>query len=200
MFPAQLAMPQPPSSAVTSDTISTMTPTRETTTKHTVHSPAPSENAPTHSFRRTEIGKYVSKHTALLRQLGWPAFVKALQHPIDIAPNIRNIPHSAAHYLHRLSTHGIPAPSMATPWSLNQKQDVIHRGAHSSAKHQFRQFLWEDIKDMMAKGFWTILPFHVIKHYPHLKLAPSGVVPQRTRRLRPIMDYTFTAVNHHSAL
>ncbi len=88
---------------------------------------------------------------------------------------------------------------MATPWSMKQKQDVIHRGAHSSAKHQFRQFLWEDMQDMMAKGFWTILPFHVIKLYPHLKLAPSGVVPQRTRRPRPIMDYTFTAVNHHSA-
>jgi hypothetical protein len=199
MFPAQLSPPQPPSSAVTTDTKSTSSTPQRAPTRHTVHSLTPSETTPPRPFRRTEIGKYVAKHTALLRHLGWPAFVKALQHPIDIAPTVRNIPHSAAPYLHRLSTNGIPAPSMATPWSMKQKQDVIRRGAHSSAKHQFRQFLWDDMQDMVAKGFWTILPFHVVKLYPHLKLAPSGVVPQRTRRPRPIMDYTFTAVNHHSA-
>jgi len=56
---------------------------------------------------------------------------------------------------------------------MKQKQEVIHRGAHSSAKHQFRQFLWEDMQDMVAKGFWTILPFHVVKLYPHRHVCPS---------------------------
>jgi hypothetical protein len=51
---------------------------------------------------------------------------------------------------------------------------------------------------MMQKGYYTILPYHSICHYPHLKLSPAGVVPQRTRRPRPIMDYSFTTVNHHS--
>jgi len=48
---------------------------------------------------------------------------------------------------------------------------------------------------MVSKGYWAILPFSSLKHMPHLKLSPSGVVPQRTRRPRPIMDYSFTGVN-----
>jgi len=52
--------------------------------------------------------------------------------------------------------------------------------------------------DMLKKGFWSILPFSAVKHYPHLKLSPAGVIPQRTRRPRPIIDYSFTEVNRHS--
>jgi hypothetical protein len=37
-----------------------------------------------------------------------------------------------------------------------------------------------------------------VAHYAHLKLAPSGVVPQRERRPRPIIDYIFTNVNQAS--
>jgi hypothetical protein len=48
---------------------------------------------------------------------------------------------------------------------------------------------------MVSKGYWAILPFSSLKHMLHLKLSPSGVVPQRTRRPRPIMDYSFTGVN-----
>jgi hypothetical protein len=52
--------------------------------------------------------------------------------------------------------------------------------------------------DMIDKRYWVILPFHAVKHFPHLKLAPAGVVPQRTRRLCQIMDFTFTEVNQYS--
>jgi len=52
--------------------------------------------------------------------------------------------------------------------------------------------------DYVNKKFWVVLPFHAVRQYAHLKLAPSGVVPQRERRPRPIMDYTFTGVNQAS--
>ena len=51
---------------------------------------------------------------------------------------------------------------------------------------------------MVQKGYFTILPYHSICHYPHLKLSPAGVVPQCTRHPWSIMDYSFTEVNHHS--
>jgi hypothetical protein len=51
---------------------------------------------------------------------------------------------------------------------------------------------------MVQKGYWAILPYQVLKSYPHLKLSPAGVVPQRSRRPRPIMDYSFTLVNQSS--
>jgi len=53
--------------------------------------------------------------------------------------------------------------------------------------------------DMVQKKYWVVLPFKAVKRYPQLKLAPAGVVPQRNCRPRPIMDYTFTEVNAHSA-
>jgi len=51
---------------------------------------------------------------------------------------------------------------------------------------------------MVNMGFWTVLPFEAVQHLPHLALAPAGVVPQRERRPRPIMDYTFNSVNQDS--
>jgi len=51
---------------------------------------------------------------------------------------------------------------------------------------------------MIQKGYWAILPFTAIRTFPHLKLSPAGVVPQRTRRPQPIMDYSFTGVNQAS--
>jgi hypothetical protein len=46
-------------------------------------------------------------------------------------------------------------------------------------------------------GYWIMLPYSSVRHYPNLKLAPVGVVPQRNRQPRPIMDYTYNYVNQH---
>jgi hypothetical protein len=130
--------------------------------------------------------------------VGWVRFIQELQTPSDINPSIQFIQHPAAQYLHRLSTSGIPAPSMSTPWSPEKRKQALRRGAHKSATRQFRQFLHEDMADYIAKRFWTVLPYPAIKDMPHLKLAPCGVVPQRERRPRPIIDYTFSGVNQDS--
>jgi len=79
-----------------------------------------------------------------------------------------------------------------------RRRQVLSRGPHFSAERLFRQFLMEDMLDMVHKNFWMVLPYKAVQHFPHLKLAPSGVVPQRARHPRPIMDYTFTGVNTHS--
>ena len=49
---------------------------------------------------------------------------------------------------------------------------------------------------MVKMGFWTVLPFTAVQDLPHLSLAPAGVVPQRERRPRPIMDYSFNKVSY----
>jgi hypothetical protein len=53
--------------------------------------------------------------------------------------------------------------------------------------------------DYVQMGYWLVLPYSAIRHYDQLKLAPSGVVPQRERRPRPIMDYSFNNVNQQAA-
>jgi hypothetical protein len=58
-----------------------------------------------------------------------------------------------------------------------------------------QQFLREELANLIDQHFWTILPFDVVKHLPALRLSPMGVVPQRDRRPRVIIDYTFSKVN-----
>ena len=49
--------------------------------------------------------------------------------------------------------------------------------------------------DFVDKGFWTVLPLDDAIRLPGLRLSPLGVVPQRERRPRLIVDYTFSRVN-----
>jgi hypothetical protein len=49
--------------------------------------------------------------------------------------------------------------------------------------------------DMVEQNFWTVVPFSLVKRLPNLRLAPMGVVPQRDRRARPIVDYSFYNLN-----
>ena len=48
---------------------------------------------------------------------------------------------------------------------------------------------------MIRKGYWTVLPYSAVRHLPNLKIAPPGVVPQRDRRPRPIIDYSWYDLN-----
>ena len=48
---------------------------------------------------------------------------------------------------------------------------------------------------MVDAGQWLVLPYRSIRHLPGLRLSPMGVVPQRDRRPRPIVDYTYSQVN-----
>ena len=48
---------------------------------------------------------------------------------------------------------------------------------------------------MVKKGFWIVLPESVVKRLPGFRVAPIGVVPQRDRRPRTIVDYTFWGQN-----
>jgi hypothetical protein len=98
-------------------------------------------------------------------------------------------------YLSRLARQGVPAPSTAAPWTLHQKDNAFRRGPHPSAARQFATFLLEDMYDYVKMGYWIVLPYSAVRRLPHLKLAPAGVVPQRERRPRPIMDYSYNSVN-----
>jgi hypothetical protein len=52
--------------------------------------------------------------------------------------------------------------------------------------------------EYVRAGYWLVLPYSALRGHPLLKIAPAGVVPQRERRPRPIMDYSYNHVNKHS--
>jgi hypothetical protein len=104
--------------------------------------------------------------------------------------------HSVMPYLYRLARHGVPAPTSLPPWSRAQHQAAYNRGPHISAAKIYSTFLLEDRFNMVHEGYWTILPFRAIQNLPALKLSPAGVVPQRERQPRLILDYSFPAENN----
>ena len=68
-------------------------------------------------------------------------------------------------------------------------------GSHASAT-QYYDFLRTEMADMARLGYWTVLPYRLVRLLlRRLRLSPAGVVPQCDRRPRTIIDYTTSNVN-----
>jgi hypothetical protein len=102
--------------------------------------------------------------------------------------------HPAKRLLNQYKIHGVPVKVSTQPWTPQQLDQAIARGPHQSCKEHLA-FLSDEFVDMIEKGQWTILPYSAIRDFLHLRLSPPGVVPQRDRRPRWIVDYSFYRVN-----
>ena len=76
-----------------------------------------------------------------------------------------------------------------------QRDQAVQRGAHQSATVTSIDYLLTEMCDMIREGYWTGLPYSTVRHLPNLKIAPPGVMPQRERRPRPIIDYSWYDIN-----
>jgi hypothetical protein len=85
-----------------------------------------------------------------------------------------------------------------SPWTEQQREETLKRGPHKSS-NEHADFLREELLDFVQKGFWMVLPYRLLKKYKHLItnlcISPMGVVPQRARRPRIIVDYSFFLLN-----
>jgi Reverse transcriptase (RNA-dependent DNA polymerase). len=122
--------------------------------------------------------------------------VQARQYRKDLA----NLPfdHPAKRLLKHYRDHGVPVKVSTVPWTIEQLDQAIERGAHRSCVVDHLDFLTEEFVDMIEKGQWTILPCSVVKQLTNLRLSPPGVVPQRDRRPRWIVDYSFYGINQET--
>lgn len=80
------------------------------------------------------------------------------------------------------------------PWSAERKAQAFRRGPHKSS-HGERAFVSAEMVDFCRQGYWLVLPQEVVAEWPNLRISPLGVVPQRDRRPRLIVDYSFSDVN-----
>ncbi len=169
--------------------------TNSPTTPHKRHKPS---HPPTYS--PGELGKLARLSARRLARLGWNRFYQQHYHHeyTSLSCTLDRLPHPAAPFLARLARHGVPALSHDPPWTLQQQDAAIRRGPHPSAHRLYASFLLEDMYDYVKMGYWLILPYTSIRGHPRLRIAPAGVVPQRERRPRPIMDYTFNSVNQQT--
>ena len=83
------------------------------------------------------------------------------------------------------------------PWTAQGKKEKMQSGPHKSAQDHL-EFLHTEFHDMIQQGYWVILPYATVQNWPHIRLSPLGVVPQRERCLRTIVDYTFHHVNRET--
>ena len=140
------------------------------------------------------LGKHLNTASSFLTQQGWLATVRAFRTPQDMPKSVEHLPHPAAHLLNHMRKNGVPIKMTTSPWSLEQRQQAMSRGPHKSS-YEYQDFLESEMADMVEKGQWMVLPFHEVQHLPNLRISPIGVVPQRDRRPRTIVDYTFSNVN-----
>jgi len=129
----------------------------------------------------------------LLKKLGWKQFVKSRRPQGDLA-DLSGLPRPAKRLFQHYKSHGAPVKFKTGAWTKSQIQTAIIRGPHRSC-HERINFLKEEFMDMINKEQWVILPYNVAKTLPGLRLSPPGVVPQRGRRPRWIVDYSWWDLN-----
>ena len=111
---------------------------------------------------------------------------------------VRNLPHRASRLLQHLRTRGASVPTKSAPWSRDQCDPAVARGPHQSSQLE-REFVAEEMLDFCLQGYWIVLPYAVATTLKGVRISPLGVVPQRDRRRRLIVDYTFSGVNADTA-
>ena len=140
-----------------------------------------------------ELGEYMKVDTALLKELGWTKFVQHLRSRSDFA-SLDEVHHPARRLLNFYKHRGAPVKLATEPWTSERVHAALSRGPHKSCA-EYREFLNEEFSDMRSKMQWTVLPISAVQHLPGLRISPPGVVPQRDRRPRWIVDYSFSGVN-----
>jgi hypothetical protein len=128
----------------------------------------------------------------------WASFIRNNRGPPNQSSGLSTLPHPARRLLKHLGDNGAPVVLTTEPWSLQRRDDAMARGSHASTK-EHEVFLRVEMSDLVSKGFWIVLPYSQVRSLPGLRISPLGVVPQRDRRPRTIVDYTFSFVNADTA-
>ena len=140
------------------------------------------------------LGKLAMDYVAVLHSKGWRRLVTEARGPSNITATAKHLPHKAARLLGHLGTRGASVPTSTPPWSKERREQAMARGPHKSS-HGEREFVCEDLLDFCRQGYWVVLPYSEVAEWPHLRVSPLGVVPQRDRRPRLIVDYSFSDLN-----
>jgi hypothetical protein len=148
------------------------------------------------SDARAELNRLVQNSiTAYESASTWGEFVAQCRDPKgDFHPEVKHLPHRAAHLLDTLQRSGATVGMKTEPWSHERKDETLRRGSHQSAMLH-TDFLCDECVDMIHKGQWELLPARLVLDEKNLQLSPLGVVPQRDRQPRTICDYSFFFVN-----
>ncbi|KAI2499906.1 hypothetical protein MHU86_14576 [Fragilaria crotonensis] len=150
--------------------------------------------AATISTAEHTLGKFASEYAAELKLKGWRRFVSEARGTSNINARAKHVPHNAARLLGHLEKRGASVIMTTEPWSPERRDRAVRRGSHKSS-HGEIAFVSEEMVNFCRQGYWVVLPYSEVADLPHLRISPLGVVPQRDRRPRLIVDYSFSDVN-----
>jgi hypothetical protein len=135
--------------------------------------------------QREELSKHIVSDSAVLESSGFEALVNERRGKSDFGNNVKNIKHESARCLHHIKKRGANVVLQTPPWSIKRLEETIKRGPHKSSE-EHAEFLREELLDFVQKGFWTMLPWRLVKKHKRmlriLRMSPVGVAPQRARR------------------
>ena len=140
------------------------------------------------------LGKLAAATAATVQRVGWETFVRNTRGESNLAPDVAKLPHKAARLLEHLRKRGATVLTTTAPWSPEQCDAAMNRGPHKSA-YEETEFVCTKVLDFCKQGYWAVLPYHLVRQWLGLRISPLGVVPQRDRRPRLIVDYSFTGLN-----
>jgi hypothetical protein len=157
------------------------------------------ETAPALSEAQSDnLCKFIEHDISHLLEVGFEKIMQEIRGRSDIHPNVHLQRHKASRLLGHLRRRSANVTLSTPPWTDCQHEATLLRGSHKSAAEHI-EFLREELLDFVQKGFWMILPVSLLRKYPklfkNLRVSPMGVVPQRARRPRIIVDYTFFGIN-----
>ena len=144
--------------------------------------------------REANLGEYIRHDARAIQQHGFERAAAMRRSRSDFHPGVSKLPHPAARYLNHLRLRGAKVAMHRGHLKPHQRKERLRRGPHKSA-HEYVEFLRGELLDFVRKGFWMVVPWQTIIDHPNLFISPMGVVPQRNRRPRVIVDYSFFGIN-----
>lgn len=143
------------------------------------------------------LGKLAEDTSYRYRTVGLVDLISEVRGRSDIADGVKSIPHSAAAYLDALREEGAAVALEDPPWTAAKLEEAAEYGSHKSCDRDL-SFIAQEMMDFASKGFFLVLKYEDAKGIPNLRLAPMGLVPQRDRRDRIVVDYSYWGTNDAS--
>ena len=126
--------------------------------------------------------------------MGLPGLTASVQGEPDIHSAVGALPHEAAPLLDQMRQKGTPVKIDEPPLTLEQLAAAIAYGSHNLCNRD-PSFLHTEMRDFVEKGFWIVLPLEDAVGLNGLRLSLAGIIPQRDRRDRIVIDYIWSGVN-----
>ena len=129
-----------------------------------------------------------------LKKVGLPGLIASVRGETYTHYAAGALPHKAAPLLDHMRQKVTPVKIDRPPLTPEQLSAAIAYGSHNSCNRD-PSFLRTETRDFVEKGFWIVLPLEDAVGLNGLRLSPAGLIPQRERRDRLVIDYTWSGIN-----